>query len=195
MSAPRIPPPPPRRPGLAGFLDLDPMSPLLAILPLIAAVAASRTWTVGALVMSVTLPLLVVFQPRRGAVSALAILAFASALTLGFAPSVVGGRATTAPFLERLPMFTPVQWDGALDFSTRVGAILALVLAAGLLSGPEATIRAFVVHLRMPNRIAEAGIASFGFIEVLRREQRSIIEAHILRGSALDAPLLGPAVR
>ncbi|WP_115728349.1 energy-coupling factor transporter transmembrane component T [Actinomyces culturomici] len=194
MSGPFIPPPPPQRDGLAGVLRLDPLAPMAAVIAPLAAIATSHTWEVGALVMFATIPLLIVIQPRRGSASALGLLIFTTALTLGFASTTDIGHDRTA-LLHHLPYFSVTQWDGALNFTARVGGILALLLSAGLLSDPEDTVRALVVHLKMPNRIGQAGIAALGFPRALRREQRHIIEAHLLRGASLDLPVLGRITR
>lgn len=191
-----LPPPPPIQPGLSGRLRFDPLAPLIAVLPFIAIAGLSLSWHPAGLICAVAAVLLIIIQPRRGTLSALALSVFLFALTIGFASSTQGARVfdEAAP-LARLPFFEPDQWNTALNITARIGAILMLLLVAGLLSNPEDTVRAFVVHLAMPNRIGQAGIAALGFARVLRREQRSILEAHMLRGSSLDVPIVEWPIR
>lgn len=191
-----LPPPPPIQPGLSGRLRFDPLAPLIAVLPFIAIVGLSLSWHPAVLVCAVAAVLLIIIQPRRGSISVLAVAVFLSVLTFGFASSTPGAPVfdEAAP-LARLPLFESDQWNTALNITSRIGAILMLLLVAGLLSDPEDTVRAFVIHLAMPNRIGQAGIAALGFVHALRREQRSILEAHMLRGSSLDMPILEWPIR
>ena len=196
---PVLPPPQPPEPlGLRSLLGFDPLSPLLAIIPFIAIVGTSLSWHPGALVLLLVAPMLPLAQARRGSASLLGLAVFVLLLTLGIAAA---SSAPTIPLtddpsaLPPLPWFAAEQWNIAFNTSARIGAIIALLLFAGLLSAPEDTVRAFVIHLKMPNRIGQAGITALGFLPALRREHRSILEAHLLRGSRLDLPLLETPVR
>ncbi|MDC4232165.1 energy-coupling factor transporter transmembrane protein EcfT [Actinomyces sp. B33] len=195
MSAPVLPPPRPAPSGLAGVLRLDPLAPFLAILPVIAVIATSYSPEPGALALAVAVPLMVLAQPRRGLRAAALILVFASLLTLGAGWSADPAAAPSPDAPTGLPLLSPGQWASGINLSSRIASIVSLIVTAGLLSSPEDTIRAFVVHLRMPSRIGQAGTAALGFIGVLRREQQSILEAQMLRGSSLDLPLIGTAAR
>lgn len=191
-----LPPPAPRIPGLAGVLRFDPLAPLTAILPFIMIVGTSLSWHPGAFVLCLVSPLLVLAQPRRGLRTLLALLLFTGLLTIGCAGAPTTMRVhDSAEVFSAWPLFTPEHWNSAFDVSARIGAILSLILLAGLLSDPADTIRAFVLHLRMPSRIGQAGIAALGFTGFLRREHRAILESHILRGSDVTTPLLGSALR
>ncbi len=189
-------PPEPVIPGLAGRVRFDPLAPLVAILPLIALTGTSLSWHPAALILVLVAPMLLVAQARRGSLSLLFLLLFIVLLTLGCAsapPSL--GLHDDASLFTAWPWFSPEHWNSAFNVSARIGAILALILLAGLLSDPSDTIRAFVVHLRMPTRIGQAGIAALGFAKLLRREHRAIREAHLLRGSSFDLPILETGLR
>ena len=82
---------------------------------------------------------------------------------------------------------TPALWT--------LGAALSLFLLTGLLAGPQDLLRAMVAHLRVPYRVAYAGVAALGFRERFAIEYRVIQEAHDLRGTRAPLPLLRPLVR
>ena len=191
MTTPLLPPPPRRRPGLSGRLSFDPLAPLAAVLPLIALVGLSSSWHPAVPLLGFAAVACAVVRPGRGMLAAGAVLVFTAALTAGLAasarPSDIFDPPTAVSFLPWLPA---EQWNAGLNTSARIGAIIMLVILAGLMCDPYDTVRAFVVHLRMPERIAQAGIAALSFGPILRREHASILEAHILRGSRYDLPLI-----
>ncbi len=191
-----LPPPTPTIPGLAGRVRFDPLAPLMAILPLIALTGTSLSWRPAALILALVAPMLLVAQPRRGSLSLVFLLLFTALLTLGSAIAPPSANLhDDANLFSAWPWFSPEHWNSAVNVSARIGAILALILLAGLLSDPSDTIRAFVVHLHMPSRIGQAGIAALGFAALLRREHRAIREAHLLRGSSFELPILEAGLR
>lgn len=195
MNVITLPPPLRPYPGLAGRLAFDPLAPLLAVLPLIAVIGTSLSWHPGALVLLGTLPLLVAAQPRRGGTAAAAILVFSSLMTLGFASSDTHRAPVEGALALTLPLFPADQWNGALDLSARFGSIIALLVLSGLLTRPEDTVLALVLHMRMPSRLGEAGRAALTFFPSFRREHRAIREAHLLRGSRLNLPVVNAPMR
>ena len=91
--------------------------------------------------------------------------------------------------LQRNQVLAGVRLGGKL------GAALSLFLLTGLLAGPQDLLRAMVAHLRVPYRVAYAGVAALGFRERFAIEYRVIQEAHDLRGTRAPLPLLRPLVR
>ncbi|PZU31085.1 MAG: hypothetical protein DI576_11805 [Actinomyces sp.] len=84
----------------------------------------------------------------------------------------------------------------------RVGASPVVIEALGVglqrnqvLAGPRDLLRAMVIHLHVPYRIAYAGMAALGFRERFAIEYRVIQEAHALRGTRVSPSFLRPLVR
>lgn len=188
-----LPPPRKRIPGLAGLVAFDPLAPLVAVILPLVMVGSSISWHPGLLALAITVPLLVLAQPRRGSLFAVAVVALSVAITYGLGSSVpasgTGGASWHTLFL------TQQQVHAGAGLGVRIGGLLALILLAGLLSDPSDMLRSAVAHLGLPLRVAQAGITALSFTAVLRREHRAILEAHLLRGSQLDLPFLGPVLR
>ncbi|WP_022868347.1 energy-coupling factor transporter transmembrane component T [Schaalia vaccimaxillae] len=191
-----LPPPKKIRPGIAGRLAFDPLAPLVAILPFIGIIGTSLSWHPAIPIFALSVCLTVLTQPRRGSAAAIAMIAFSALLTFGFATSPTPTAVIDTPdAVSFLPWFPPTHWNYALNISSRIGSIISLVILTGMLSDPQETVRAFVVHLKMPERIGQAGIVALNFGHVLRREHASILEAHLLRGSRFDLPIVEVPVR
>ena len=180
-----VPPAEERGPGLAAPLALDPLSPFAAIMPIVVAIAIMTTpipalWTLGA-----ALVLLVLADLRRGPLLAAAVLALAALIGALLALSTPVERVGASPVvadvlgadLQRNQVLAGARLGGKL------GAALSLFLLTGLLAGPQDLLRAMVAHLRVPYRVAYAGVAALGFRERFAIEYRVIREAHDLRGT------------
>ena len=184
-------------PGLSALLALDPLSPFAAIAPLAVVIAALSTpvpalWTLG-----VAAVVLVTADLRRGPVLVVVVLALAAIVGSALAVSAPIERVGASPVviealgvgLQRNQVLAGVRLGGKL------GAALSLFLLTGLLAGPQDLLRAMVAHLRVPYRVAYAGVAALGFRERFAIEYRVIREAHDLRGTRAPLPLLRPLVR
>ena len=184
-------------PGLGGLLAFDPLSPFTAIVPIIVVVAIQTTpvpalWALGA-----TTVLLVLTDLRRGPLLAAAVLALAAVIAVLLAVSAPIERVGTSPVvidafgvsLQHNQVVAGVRLGGKL------GTALSLFLLTGLLAGPQDLLRAMVIHLHVPYRIAYAGMAALGFRERFAAEYRVIQEAHALRGTRARLPVLRPLTR
>ena len=179
-------------PGLSALLALDPLSPFAAIAPLAVVIAALSTpvpalWTLG-----VAAVVLVTADLRRGVVLALAAIV-GSALAVSAPIERVGASPVVIEALgvglQRNQVLAGVRLGGKL------GAVLSLLLLTGLLAGPRDLLRAMVIHLHVPYRIAYAGMAALGFRERFAIEYRVIQEAHALRGTRVSPSFLRPLVQ
>ena len=184
-------------PGLSALLALDPLSPFAAIAPLAVVIAALSTpvpalWTLG-----VAAVVLVTADLRRGPVLVVVVLALAAIVGSALAVSAPIERVGASPVviealsvgLQRNQVLAGVRLGGKL------GAVLSLLLLTGLLAGPRDLLRAMVIHLHVPYRIAYAGMAALGFRERFAIEYRVIQEAHALRGTRVSPSFLRPLVR
>jgi len=184
-------------PGLSALLALDPLSPFAAIAPLAVVIAALSTpvpalWTLG-----VAAVVLVTADLRRGPVLVVVVLALAAIVGSALAVSAPIERVGASPVviealgvgLQRNQVLAGVRLGGKL------GAVLSLLLLTGLLAGPRDLLRAMVIHLHVPYRIAYAGMAALGFRERFAIEYRVIQEAHALRGTRVSPSFLRPLVQ
>ena len=192
-----VPPAEERGPGLAAPLALDPLSPFAAIMPIVVAIAIMTTPTPALWALGTALVLLVLADLRRGPLLAAAVLTLAALTGALLALSTPIERVGASPVvadvlgadLQRNQVLAGVRLGGKL------GAALSLFLLTGLLAGPRDLLRAMVAHLRVPYRVAYAGVAALGFRERFAIEYRVIQEAHDLRGTRAPLPLLRPLVR
>ena len=184
-------------PGLSALLALDPLSPFAAIAPLAVVIAALSTpvpalWTLG-----VAAVVLVTADLRRGPVLVVVVLALAAIVGSALAVSAPIERVGASPVviealgvgLQRNQVLAGVRLGGKL------GAVLSLLLLTGLFAGPRDLLRAMVIHLHVPYRIAYAGMAALGFRERFAIEYRVIQEAHALRGTRVSPSFLRPLVQ
>lgn len=192
-----IPAPGEPGPGLGALLALDPLSPVAAVIPLVVVITALSTWIPALWALGITVILLVATDLRRGPLLAAACLALAV---------IVGGLLAVSAPIERVGA-SPVVLDSlgmtlqhnqvvaGTRLGGKLGASLSLFLLTGLLARPGELPRAMVHHLRMPYRIAYAGMAAISFRERFASDYRVIQEAHALRGTRTSLPLLRPLVR
>jgi len=80
--------------------------------------------------------------------------------------------------------FTTAAWMLGLATSTRLTAIIALSLVAGLTSTGTDLVRAMVQQLRVPYRIGYTALAAFRFVPRFGHELEVIRAAHRVRGMA-----------
>ncbi|MDO4791729.1 MAG: energy-coupling factor transporter transmembrane component T [Buchananella hordeovulneris] len=191
----QLPPPPPRPAGPAGWLDLNPLSPFAAIVPLTVVAAVTLDLRLPAGVAALAAALALVLNPRRGAVLVPAVAAMCTVLALGLAVAVAPPVSETATFHFLFLHLTPTQLNIGAQLGVRLAAVIYLVLNTALLSSPTQALIASVQHLKLPLRIAGAGMAAIGLGRVLRQQHLAIRQAHLLRGSRLDWPVLGPIAR
>nr|WP_306468553.1 energy-coupling factor transporter transmembrane component T [Actinomyces sp. 186855] len=173
------------------------MSPFTALLPLMVLTALMATPQVPVLVLAVGTLLLLVADPRRGALAALTVLAVAC---------VIGASLALSAPIERVGASETVLALGSLELQRnqllagvrlgcKLGSIMSLCVLTGLLSRPEDLLRALTTHLRVPYRVAYAGVAAISFRQRLAAEYRVVKEAHALRGTRAPLPVLRPLVR
>lgn len=192
-----LPPPLPGLPGLAGWLGFDPLSPFVAVFPLMLMTATLNTPIPSLLVCAVTLPLLVILNPRRGTAMALGLVLFGSILTVTMTQAVpiskVGASEVVFSVLGSDVQVNQV-WHGT-KLGAKIVAVISLAALTGMLASPHDLLRALVQHLRMPYRVPYAGIVALSFIARFSDEHRAIREAHALRGSRFRTPILSVPAR
>lgn len=192
-----LPPPLPRLKGVAGWLNFDPLSPFIAVLPLMFAPTLLNTPIPALLICAVSIPLMVVIHPARGLIAATFILLFCGILTLSMTHAIPLEKVEPSPELFHLwgsPITVNQLFFGS-KLGAKVGAILSLAIVTGLLATPQDMLRAVVQHLRIPYRIPYAGIAAVSFVQQFREQHRIIQEAHALRGSRWRLPLIATPLR
>ncbi|WP_194948270.1 energy-coupling factor transporter transmembrane component T family protein [Actinomyces trachealis] len=184
-------------PGLASWLDLDPLSPFTAATPVVMVVALQTTHVPALWALVVGLVLLVVADLRRGLLAAGAVLLVSTLIAATLALSAPVERVGLSPVvlevwglhLQRNQLLAGLRLGGKL------GAAMSLFILTGLLARPQALLQALVSHLRVPYRVAYAGVAALGFRERFSHEYQVIQEAHRLRGTRAPLRLLRPVVR
>lgn len=192
-----LPPPVPSLPGLAGWLNFDPLSPFAAALPLMLVVASLNTPLPALWTLTVTIPLLFVIQPRKGIPIALGVLLFATVLSLSLAQATPISKVGASPLAFEL-LGAPIEENQlyvGVKLGAKIAAVISLAALTGLLATPQDLLRSLVQHLHLPYRVPYAGIAALSFMGRFRDEHRAIREAHALRGSRLRTPLLAVPAR
>lgn len=191
----QLPPPPERPPALAGRLDFNPLSPFVAIMPLTVVSASSLNLRIPAVIAALAALAALAVQPKRAAVIVPIVAAACAVLTLGLAVAVDPTAGKTTPVDLGFLHLTEGQLHTGAQLGLRLAAVIYLVITTGLLAAPSQIVIASVNHLRVPLRIAGAALAALSFVKVLRSQHRAIRQAHLLRGSKLDVPVLGPLAR
>ena len=184
-------------PGLSALLAFDPLSPFTAIVPIVVVIALQTTPVPALWALGTATVLLTLIDLRRGPLLAAAVLALAAVIAVLLAVSAPIERVGASPAvidafgvsLQHNQVVAGARLGGKL------GAALSLFLLTGLLAGPQDLLRAMVIHLRVPYRIAYAGMAALGFRERFAAEYRVIQEAHALRGTRARLPVLRPLAR
>ena len=184
-------------PGLSALLAFDPLSPFTAIVPIVVVIALQTTPVPALWALGTATVLLTLIDLRRGPLLAAAVLALAAVIAVLLAVSAPIERVGASPVvidafgvsLQHNQVVAGARLGGKL------GAALSLFLLTGLLAGPQDLLRAMVIHLRVPYRIAYAGMAALGFRERFAAEYRVIQEAHALRGTRARLPVLRPLAR
>ena len=190
-----LPPPVERAPALAGRLDFNPLSPFLAIMPLTVVAASSMNLRIPALIAAVSAAAALTVQPRRAALLVPIVAVVSTILTLGLAVAVDPASQPTPTYHLGPLHLTAGQLHIGAQLGVRLAAVIYLVITTGLLAAPSQTVIASVAHLRVPLRIAGAALAALSFVKVLRSQHLAIRQAHQLRGSKLDVPVIGPLAR
>lgn len=188
---------PGRGPGLARTLDFDPLAPFAAVLPVVAVVTLQTRLGPALWAFAVGLVLLVVADLRRGPVLAgvVAVVAATVAVMLSLSTPVERVGASPVVFDALGLSVQHAQAVAGARLGSKLGAAMSLFLLTGLLASPQDLLRALVSHLRVPYRVAYAGVAALGFRERFSHEYRVIQEAHALRGTRAPLPVLRPLVR
>ena len=184
-------------PGLSALLAFDPLSPFTAIVPIVVVIALQTPPVPALWALGTATVLLTLIDLRRGPLLAAAVLALAAVIAVLLAVSAPIERVGASPVvidafgvsLQHNQVVAGARLGGKL------GAALSLFLLTGLLAGPQDLLRAMVIHLRVPYRIAYAGMAALGFRERFAAEYRVIQEAHALRGTRARLPVLRPLAR
>lgn len=192
-----LPPPVAPLPGLAGVLAFDPLAPFAAAVPAMLVAPSLNTPYAALWVCAFSLPALVIVNPRRGLVTAIAITAFCGTLALSMSHSVpvekVGESAQVLSLWGASITANQLYYGDKLG--AKVAAVLSLALLTGLLATPQDLMRALVQHLRFPYRVPYAGIAALSFMDHFREQHRIIQEAHSLRGGRFQFPLIAAPIR
>lgn len=194
-TGPALPPPVQRPPGLAGRLDFNPLSPFLAIMPLTVVAASSLNLRIPAIIAGLAALCALAVQPRRAAVIVPVVAVACTILTFGLAMAVDATASSSAPVSLGPLRLTEGQVHTGAQLGLRLAAVIYLVITTGLLAAPTQIVIASVTHLRVPLRIAGAALAALSFAKVLRSQHRAIRQAHLLRGTKLDMPIVGAAAR
>lgn len=155
-----------------GFLStLNPLTLVVAIVPLWVGLLFRRDITVPLVVIGATLTLLFVGArlPKR------------TVLTLLIAPPLALAVMTVSFALWTNPAVAEGQWMVGAATSTRIGALVTLSLLGGLTVNGDALARALSAQARVPYRVSYAAVAASRFVPRFRAELQTIRLAHRVR--------------
>ncbi|MGO3886498.1 MAG: energy-coupling factor transporter transmembrane component T family protein [Mycetocola sp.] len=178
--------------ALPSLARVNPLAKIAAALPAMAALVLANDPVRPALLLAITLLVLTLFG-HRGPVTTLVILAacpiLVGILSLSFGAWIstsTGGvvLVTLGPYA-----FSTGMWLSGLTTALRLVAIGALSLIAGLTTTGDELVRAITQQLRLPYRIAWAGVTALRFVPRLHLERELIHSARRVRGSASSGPL------
>jgi len=178
-----------------GFLyRLNPLSKLLATIPLLCLVALTSDGYTPLAFLLLTLGLLLL-GARLSRRSFLHLLLPLLGLGVGFLlfyPLIVRRELVQdSPILWTVGPFTLYQRAVTLGLAAglRVMALIALTLPFSLTTDPSALMRALVQQWRLPYKLGYSALAAFRFLPMLQHELRVIHAAHRIRGVTADGSL------
>ncbi|WP_223912678.1 ATP-binding cassette domain-containing protein [Actinomyces capricornis] len=181
------PDPGPRPTGRRGLLTgLNPLTPLIALLPAMGLVLALKSTGVNLALLVATSVLIVGARAERRRTLAALIGPWALSALLVQLLSRTNAMASA----ERV-----IDLGSASATGTAIGALVGIALASGIATAPEALIRALTGTLRMPYRLGAAGTAAVAFITRFHEDLRLLRTARALRGVGRRWGPLAPLVR
>ena len=186
--SPCLPPVPPRpQPRRGLFSSLNPLTPFLAVLPVMMMVFALRNHhlNLGVLLISSLLVVAARASLRRTIASVVAPWTV-TALMIWIFSSGSHHQETAARLYDL---------GDAVTGGTGIGALVALILVSGVSTDPEALIRTLTTTFHMPYRLGAAGTAAIAFITRFHDDFVLLRTARALRGIGRRWGLLAPVVR
>ena len=186
--SPCLPPVPPRpQPRRGLFSSLNPLTPFLAVLPVMVMVFALRNHhlNLGVLLISSLLVVAARASLRRTIASVVAPWTV-TALMIWIFSSGSHHQETAARLYDL---------GDAVTGGTGIGALVALILVSGVSTDPEALIRTLTTTFHMPYRLGAAGTAAIAFITRFHDDFVLLRTARALRGIGRRWGLLAPVVR
>ena len=186
--SPCLPPVPPRpQPRRGLFSSLNPLTPFLAVLPVIVMVFALRNHhlNLGVLLISSLLVVAARASLRRTIASVVAPWTV-TALMIWIFSSGSHHQETAARLYDL---------GDAVTGGTGIGALVALILVSGVSTDPEALIRTLTTTFHMPYRLGAAGTAAIAFITRFHDDFVLLRTARALRGVGGRWGPLAPVVR
>ena len=182
---PPVPPRPQSRRGL--FSSLNPLTPFLAVLPVMVMVFALRNHhlNLGVLLISSLLVVAARASLRRTIASVVAPWTV-TALMIWIFSSGSHHQETAARLYDL---------GDAVTGGTGIGALVALILVSGVSTDPDALIRTLTTTFHMPYRLGAAGTAAIAFITRFHDDFVLLRTARALRGIGRRWGLLAPVVR
>ncbi|MDO5063515.1 MAG: ATP-binding cassette domain-containing protein [Actinomyces bowdenii] len=179
--------PGPRPTGRRGLLTgLNPLTPLIALLPAMGLVLAlkSTAFNLSALVATGLLIVGARVERRRTLAALIGPWALSALLVRLFS------RTNAMASTERV-----IDLGTASATGTGIGALVSIALACGIATAPEALIRALTGTLHMPYRLGAAGTAAVAFITRFHEDFGLLRTARVLRGVGRRWGPLAPLMR
>ena len=176
--------------GPVRFLHrLNPLATIAAPMPAIVLLILARDVATPVSLFALALVLLLVgahLRPRMLLLVVVALPLLAALLSLSFGLWADASKLPQSTVLLQVGdyRFTTAAWMLGLATSTRLTAIVALSLLAGLTSTGPDLVRAMVQQLRVPYRIGYTALAAFRFVPRFGHELEVIRAAHRVRGMA-----------
>nr|WP_243896335.1 ATP-binding cassette domain-containing protein [Actinomyces bowdenii] len=181
------PDPGPRPSGRRGLLTgLNPLTPLIALLPAMGLVLALRSTGFNLSVLAATSLLIVGARAERRRALAALVCPWALSALLVWLFSRTNAMASN----ERV-----IDLGSASATGTGIGALVGIALVCGIATAPEALIRALTGTLHMPYRLGAAGTAAVAFITRFHEDFGLLRTARALRGVGRRWGPLAPLVR
>lgn len=181
----RVPAEPETTPGI--FDAVTPLTPFVAVVPLMVAVIALRCPVLSiAVMMLVFAGLVSAGLPARRVIACTATYVLVAAVLFVLFLTTWSGDAA----VERI-----YDHGTAVEAATGIGALLALALFTSAVTTGERVVEALVGICRLPYRVGAAATSALAFLTLYRRDFRLLRTARAVRGIGDSWGPLAPVVR